>query len=411
MFETAIVVCPAAETPEASLLGVRVAGLPLVTRTLLTARQAGVERFVVVASGPQQAGLRPQIEGDDRLQGLVRWVDACGAPPISADSLLLLPTVLLEAGALRRWLERAAGAGWLVAAEDGSGPLIVPAAHLSACIAAARDGASGLAGYLARVGDGGGLVRISWDGAPQLPVRSDRDVPGVEGAMLAALGTPDDGPVLDRFVNRRVSGWLTRRLVRCRVSPNQVTGASLVTGLLGAWLLGGEGTLASLAGLLLFQLSVVLDHSDGELARLTFRFSRLGKWLDNFSDHAVGLAVIACMAWRVAAEGGAGRVALLGILAAVGVTGSFLVVFWWTVAREGRTARAGAGGRRGLASMANRDGFCLALWATVLLGRPIWFLWALALGSNAYWMAWLLLRGLPGRKEGPEGARGDRGLV
>ncbi|HSC69743.1 MAG TPA: CDP-alcohol phosphatidyltransferase family protein, partial [Candidatus Methylomirabilis sp.] len=361
MIKTAIVVCPGAETPEAGLLGVRVAGLPLVTRVLLTAQQAGVGRFVVVASGPQQGVLRPQIEEDHRLQGRVRWIDACEPPPTSADSLLLLPSVVLEAGALRRWLERDAGGGWLVATEGATGPLIVPAPHLPACIKAAQEGLSGLAGLLAKLGGRGEVIHIPWDGAPQRPIRSAGDVPGVEGAMLEALGSPDDGPILDRFVNRRLSGWLTRRLVRCRVSPNQITAASLFTGLLGAWLLGREGALASLAGLLLFQLSVVLDHSDGELARLTFRFSRLGKWLDNFSDHAVGLAVIACVAWRVAAEGGAGRVALLGILAAVGVTGSFLVVFWWTVAREGRTAPAGVGGRRGLASMANRDGFCLAL--------------------------------------------------
>src|SRR5512146_1544586 len=96
---------------------------------------------------------------------------------------------------------------------------------------------------------------------------------------------------------------ITRLAVRWPITPNHVTIISLLAGLLGAWLLAREGAAATLCGLLLFQLSVVLDHVDGEIARLTFQFSRLGKWLDNFSDHAVDLAVIACVAWRVAAAG------------------------------------------------------------------------------------------------------------
>ena len=47
--------------------------------------------------------------------------------------------------------------------------------------------------------------------------------------------------------------------------------------------------------------------------------------------------------------------------------------------------------------LANRDGLYLALWGTLLLGRPAWLLWALALGANLYWAAWLLVYGLPSR--------------
>lgn len=216
--------------------------------------------------------------------------------------------------------------------------------------------------------------------------------------MLRAQRSAEDGPIVDRFINRTISERITRLAVRGPVTPNQVTVASLLTGLLGAWLLAQTSFAASVSGLLLCQLSVVLDHVDGEIARLKFQFSRLGKWLDNFSDHVVDLAVIACVAWRVAVAGEAWSVAPLGIAAAAGVTGSFAVVFWWSLAE--RHASGNQKARRGvetLTSMANRDGFYLALWTTLLVGRPAWFLWTLAIGSNAYWVVWLALCGFPAR--------------
>ena len=82
----------------------------------------------------------------------------------------------------------------------------------------------------------------------------------------------------------------------------------------------------------------------------------------------------------------------------LGVTGSFLVVFFWSL-RSGREASGEPSQRaaKTLISIANRDGLCLALWATVLLGRPAWFLWTLAIGSNIYWMVWLAVFGPPRR--------------
>jgi phosphatidylglycerophosphate synthase len=223
--------------------------------------------------------------------------------------------------------------------------------------------------------------------------------------MLAALRSPDDGPLVDRYVNRTLSALLTRGLLGCRVTPNQITVASLLTGLSGAWLLGGDGVPRTILGLALFQLSVILDHVDGEVARLKYLYSRLGKWLDNFSDHLVDLAVIAFLTWRVAAREPAGHFVVLGLAAALGVTGAFLVVFGWSVSERPRKVRMTAMARlleRILATLANRDGFCLALWVFVSSGRPSWFLWALALGANAYWFAWLFMYGVPGRSRAAE---------
>lgn len=402
MIDTAVVVCPRPEVPEAGVLGVPVGGIPLFARALLATQRAGIGRIAVVASPAQQPALRAQIEGDARLRGRVRWLEAAEElRPHPARSLVLQPSAVLDAAALRAWLLRVAN-GEAVTAADGGwiGPLVVPPTLLPSCIEAALGGQVGLKRFLEALHRDHRLEQVPWEGARYQPVRSAGEVPAIEQAMLAALRSPEDGPIVDRFVNRAASARLTRWLIPSRVTPNQITVASLVTGLVGAWLLGGGGLPNSLGGLALFQLSVILDHVDGEVARLKFQSSRLGKWLDNVSDHVVDLAVIALLTWRVIGNGPPARFVALGVAAALGVTLSFLVVFLWSISGRRLEVRKTAPARLlapALAVLANRDGFCLALWATILPGRPAWFLWALALGANAYWVAWLLISGLPRR--------------
>lgn len=398
--DTAVIVCPRADVPEAGLLGIRVAGVPLLTRALLTAQRAGIERFTIVASGPQQVGLKGMLDGEARLRGRVQWREPAErfGPP-SGSCLVLLPFVVLDARGLSRWLARVAESGSAAAPDGpGVGPLVVPAALLAPCIQAALLGEAGWMGFAEKLRGDGRLIRIPWEGMPLQPLRSVDEVPVVERAMLATVRSVEDGPIVDRYVNRAVSWRLTRWLAKWCVTPNQVTAASLATGLIGAWLLGGEGRIGSLAGLFLYQLSVILDHADGELARVKFLQSPLGKWLDNIGDHVVDLAIIGCLCWRVASQETAGYFAAVGLAAAVGVTSAFLVVFAWSISKQrrevGRTLLARLLARV-LAFLANRDAFTVALWATVIVDRPAWFLWALALGANLYWVAWIFIFGLP----------------
>ena len=407
--DTVVVVWPQPELPEARLLGVRVAGIPLLTRTLMTAQRAGIERFVIVATGAQQTALRAQLECGGRFRDRIRWFEPKEDLGLRSTCCLVLPpAVIVDGGTLHAWLLRVADSGGVTVPDGGwIGPLAVSSALLPSCIEAALRGQKGLTEFLRELDEAHRLERVPWDGVRHQPLRSLSEIAAIERSMLGALRSPEDGPIVDRFVNRAVSARLTRWLIASRVTPNQITCTSLITGLAGAWLLGGEGMLRSLWGLLLFQFSVILDHVDGEVARLKFLSSRLGKWLDNISDHAVDLAVIGLLTWRVARNGPTGQFIGLGVAAALGVTLAFFVVFRWSVSGQRLKLRTTVPAQllaRGLAFLANRDGFCLALWLTILVGRPTWFLWALAIGANAYWVAWFIIYGLPSRS-----AEVDRG--
>ena len=398
----AIIVCPREDAPESRLLEERVAGLPLLVRTLLTARHAGVGRAVVVASAGQQAQLRGEVAEDARLRDWVEWQEA-GAywDPAGLPRVLLVPWAVVEAGALRGWLVQAASTRAVAAPGGTSGPPLVAApGSVARVVESLLAGEAGCARLVTALEAEGRLERVPDDGWAPRPIRSPEEIPAVERAMLDALRSPEDGPLLDRWINRRCSVPLSQWLARTRVSPNQITVASVAIGLLGAWLLGHDTRTATLAGLLLFQFSVILDHVDGELARLKFQFTRLGKWLENIGDHLVDLAVILFVAWRAVVGSSNEMFAALGLVAGIGVTGAFLIVFWWSLSsRHPQPPSAGIGAvlARGLSALANRDGFCLTVWVTMLLDRPAWLLWSLVVGANVYWILWLVVYGVPRR--------------
>src|SRR4051812_14506658 len=77
------------------------------------------------------------------------------------------------------------------------------------------------------------------------------------------LRRPDD---LTRR-HRAVSIYATWLLVRTPVTADQVTVASIATGLLGAVALGASGLGPGIAGVGLLYVSFLLDQVDGEVAR------------------------------------------------------------------------------------------------------------------------------------------------
>lgn len=90
---------------------------------------------------------------------------------------------------------------------------------------------------------------------------------------------------------------LTRRLLATPVTPNQVTLAYTVTGLLAAALLARGRRPALLLGGALLLVKSTLDAVDGSLARARGRPSRVGRLLDSLCDLLVNAAVCLGLAW------------------------------------------------------------------------------------------------------------------
>jgi phosphatidylglycerophosphate synthase len=118
---------------------------------------------------------------------------------------------------------------------------------------------------------------------------SEVDAASAEPALIEAAGKESDG-VVSRTLNRRVSGAATRLLLKTRITPNAITAALLVLGIVtGLVLLQGSHE-AVVIGTLLYQINSMLDGCDGEIARVRFETSRFGAWADTLCDQIVNLS-------------------------------------------------------------------------------------------------------------------------
>lgn len=168
------------------------------------------------------------------------------------------------------------------------------------------------------------------------------------------------------------------------MSPNQVTGASLVIGLLGAWWLAAPSAKLQFAGAAVLWFCALLDGCDGEIARLKHHVTTWGGDFDLLADHVAHLATFVALPVGVARlHPGvnwwpAGTLLVAGFLAC-----GFSV--WWLVLRVPEDRR----GPRALVveRIASRDYVYLIL-AMTAVGRLDWFVWAAAVGSHLFWL-WL----------------------
>jgi archaetidylinositol phosphate synthase len=129
----------------------------------------------------------------------------------------------------------------------------------------------------------------------------------------------------DTLIHQAVRPAVRVIATHTRITPDHLTALRLATGLGAAVSFALSGSMGWMVlGTCLFLVSALLDRADGELARQTRRFSRLGHWLDLVADCTCTAAVFVGLG--LSAAGGAlgkGGV-VLGMMAGGGVT----CIFW-----------------------------------------------------------------------------------
>jgi phosphatidylglycerophosphate synthase len=340
--------------------GRRIAGVPLLLRTVLVLQSAGVERCTVVGA-PAPA--------DPRIT--CRLATAPSLVPAADLALRLVvgPGTVIDA-TLVRDLQASARPDTVVELEEGGARVRVAPGPLVAgnCARPMRPGAGTL----------GSAV------APRAQL---------ERALLLRLENPRDG-WLDQFLHRRLSRPVTRLLLPTGITPNAVTMLGIGAGVAGGMLLGVPGPSALVVALALLVVSGVLDCSDGELARLRFATSRLGHVLDVSGDTLIHVAVLAGIAARLARTGSVPGTATLVALGA-GIAGAFAAISWSEATEERRRAAGGWENRvldGVLSPLSTRDWYVFPI-AFALAGRLDFMVAGAAVGANVFWVVVAVLVG------------------
>ena len=122
--------------------------------------------------------------------------------------------------------------------------------------------------------------------------------------------------VWSTFVLRRISRRLSRLSVRIGLTPNALTLISLVIAFGAAAMIAFGPLPAVIIGAILMQLSLIIDCSDGEVARSTRSFTPFGAWADLTSDRLKEYLALAAIA---VCAGQSGEPAWLLALAGMGL--------------------------------------------------------------------------------------------
>ncbi len=122
--------------------------------------------------------------------------------------------------------------------------------------------------------------------------------------------------LLDIHFYRKIGFRLAHLFARWRMTPAGVTLVGTAVGVLAGHLYFYQSLVINLAGFVLHILSNALDNADGQLARLTNKGSREGRFLDGVGDFVVFGSVYVHLCLRYTTGGGSHFIWLLAVAGA-----------------------------------------------------------------------------------------------
>lgn len=342
---------------------IRIAAMSLLDRLVVAVHRAGCRPIRIYCPGELPSLKRSKALGIE--MEVVSTLPAITEPTLFADC-----RVLVQAPDLR-------------AVIAGSGRLTTPAGELLPIgrVRGLEPGLDAVLRLLPSIPANGVCGRVSDTASARV----------MERALWASLGSSSDG-VVDIYFNRPLGRFLSKALIHTPVTPNQVTVGSALLGLVSAWFFARGSYPAGILGAVILQLSALVDCVDGDVARVVFKESAIGKWLDLGLDQVVHVAVFAALAIGAFQHGGAGPVLWLGASAVMGAVVAFpLVVRARLLANKDTDTKL----ERFIDAASTRD-FTVLILFLALIERLEWFLWLTAITVHIFWLTVLLLQ-LPKR--------------
>ena len=97
------------------------------------------------------------------------------------------------------------------------------------------------------------------------------------------------------FVIRPLSFFITKLFIDCKITPNQTTIASILSGVLGSLLIATGNYIIAIIGTIFINLFTVLDAVDGNIARTLKIKSPQGEFLDDVAGYVVIAFLYPCI--------------------------------------------------------------------------------------------------------------------
>lgn len=274
------------ETEPQTVLGplVQVAGIPHILRHACAARAAKVETIYVIWRGDSAPPDLSSVASDPRLDGATLHI--VSAPPTGSNGqdddaiLVLRGDRVFHRDLTKRVVEHlpASSRDAIAIAGDEYDSVFV----LSRQRANHALEAESLDSALAEIKTGADCIAPPWLGF-SMEIPDKRALARAQRRLVSSLRKRADGYAAT-VLNRHVSLFFTYFLAKTPIRPNHVTVFCFLSALTGSFFIARGDYWGGVIGFLLVEVGSILDGIDGELARLKYRFSRLGQWMDTVTD-------------------------------------------------------------------------------------------------------------------------------
>ncbi|HEY7498594.1 MAG TPA: lysylphosphatidylglycerol synthase domain-containing protein [Vicinamibacterales bacterium] len=352
---------------------------------------AGSERTLVTTEDAH-----PPVRIDARLGGMPIGERICRAAARAGYSRVLIWTPG-QKGAWQRIARRVRRRITVIAADDSAQWREWIASAPSSAVTILPPYVIPSPAYLNALDRGGDRARESWSAS----VTSAESLAIAERRLRESIFKPTDGP-LARF-NRRLSIPLSVALIRwTRMSAHAMSAFVIALGLFAGWLFSrGTYTMGVLAAIVSLAASV-LDGCDGELARLQYKESALGCWIDTLGDYTYYVAIFAGLTIGAVHQTGSAILWWLGTAFGAGVllTFALLILLRWratdghperlratTAAHFNATNKPWAATLVWLAGCATRANMPYGIVAIAIADLLPAVVVLGAIGANVYWIS------------------------
>lgn len=412
-------------------------GLPLVERTILTAKSCGIQEFCVVTGyeGEKVRSFLSTLQDKHKVSivSIVNeeWEKENGISVLKAKGKISTPFLLMmtdhlvsrsmveemlkepieeqgvnlgvdfqlntkpaaflnEATKLEVRQGRVVNIGKGLETYNGldTGLFVCSGAIFDALEESASKGDTTLSGGIRILGSRGRVKAVDMGDALWFDIDDDASFKRAEKAFLASLTKETDGPI-SRYINRPISTRITKRLVEKDLSPNFLTIISFCICILGAFLLALRPYPLLLLGGVLAQAASILDGCDGEVARLKFAGSPFGGWFDAVLDRYADAFLLVGLSFHSLWTYHAWVVLLVGAFA---ISGSLINSY--TADKYDHFLVKKLKGRRGRYFRIGRDVRVFAVFLGAVLNLPFFTLGAIAVVMNLENLrrVWILYR-------------------
>lgn len=302
----------------------KVSGVPFLTRVIATAGRAGATSALIVhPRSITDADLWPALASAalEPISVSLMAVDKAFDPDSSSDwqsiearldkKFVWLPWDLaIDRYSLGALVKAGAGsekgARFALSEEDApdaNSPLVIVKKNLRI------DEGDGV---LSQFSGGPDLDEVAAQFSPGIHIESDETRRAAEWHLVRRSGKATDG-VFSTF-NRRLCWPLVRGLAKTPITPNVVSFIGLFVAILSGYFYAqGYWGAYALGGLLYF-ISVLFDEMDGMLARLKFKESAFGCWLETVIDYSSYIIIFAGMTIGLYRQSGTLWLILGGVL-------------------------------------------------------------------------------------------------